>query len=523
VKRLSEIKRKRGRPPKNESGHVNSQQQPQADEVIAVGADMSRLQNIVSYENKDLTFRGEIKNYNYDNLLKHKQENIIKFMELADYYVDADELVKGIIKGVLVPFSLSCGWKFRGATERTKKKYKEHYDNIGFLDIARNIFFELYTYAQCYVYFMPGGRLITLPPHRIRIADVMAGNEPILEFNIKELNSKKYSGMGGTVKEDYIKSLVAKYSGYPPEIREALESGNGDAWIQLNPENVFVLQETKPMWAKYAVPFISSCLKPLAKKALISYYEDVQLNLGCKGFLHVRYGDEKGQEKVNQKQLDDTAIVFKNALTNFPLAVTNWKVQAQFLSVDNKNSLFERNKYAEVNAAILSAGGISSLVVSGQGDGNSSFAQATISVAVTAQRIKQNQNNFEEMMRKFNKKLAEMPGWRVGNEKIPEFKFNEIDLTNDGKFQDACFKLYQQGIIGIESLHEVYNFDHEQELERKKKENKEKYTDIFTLPPSFNNQTGDESSAGRPQQNQSNMKQDKNNSKTSAQPKPSNS
>jgi hypothetical protein len=512
---LAEIKRKRGRPPKNKSDSTNSLQS-QVEEIIAVGADISRLQNIVSYDNKDLTFRGEIKNYNYDNLLKNKQANIIKFMELADYYVDADELVKGIIKGVLVPFSLSCSWKFRGATERTKKKYKEHYNDIGFLDIARNIFFELYTYAQCYVYFMPGGRLITLPPHRVRIADFMAGNEPVLEFNVQELNSKKYSGMSGTVKEDYIKSLSVKYSGYPPEIKEALESGNSNAWIQLNPENVFVLQETKPMWSKYAIPFISSCLKPLAKKALISYYEDVQLNLGCKGFLHVRYGDEKGQEKVNQPQLDATAVVFKNALTNFPLAVTNWKVQAEFLSVDNKNSLFDKSKYSEVNSAILSAGGISSLVVSGQGDGNSSFAQATISVAVTSQRIKQNQNNFEEMMRKFNRKLAEMPGWRVGNEKIPEFKFNEIDLTNDGKFLDACFKLYQQGIIGVESLHENYGFDHEQELERKKKENKENYNDVFTLPPSFNNQT-DES--GAPVKSVKNSKQDKNNNTNN--PKPS--
>ncbi len=514
---MAEEKRKPGRPPKNIN--KNTQQQSSVDEVIAVGADISKLPNIVSYENKDLTFRGEIKNYNYDKLLQNKQANIIKFMELADYYVDADELVGGIVKRVLVPFSLSCSWKLRSAAEKTKKKYKEHYEKIGFLDTARNIFYELYTYAQCYVYFMPNGRLITLPPHRIRIADYMVNNEPVLEFNIQELNRKKFIGMGGSVREDYIKSLSVKYSGYPPEVKEEIESGNGNAWVQLNPENTFVLQETKPMWAKYAIPFISSCLKHLAKKALISYYEDYQLNLGCKGFLHVRYGDEEGKERVNRKQLDDTAIVFKNALTNFPLAVTNWKAQAEFLNVDNKQALFERSKYAEVNSAILSSGGISSLVVSGQGDSNSSFAQATISVAVTAQRIKQNQNNFEEMMKKYNKKLAELPGWRVGNEKIPEFKFNEIDLTNDGKFQDACFKLYQQGVIGIESLHESFGFDHEQELERKKKENKEKYIEIFTLPPSFNNQTADDPKPGAPKKPVSKSKQDKNNSQNA--PKPS--
>ena len=104
MKILAEEKRKPGRPPKNIN--KNTQQQSSVDEVIAVGADISKLPNIVSYENKDLTFRGEIKNYNYDKLLQNKQANIIKFMELADYYVDADELVGGIVKRVLLPISI---------------------------------------------------------------------------------------------------------------------------------------------------------------------------------------------------------------------------------------------------------------------------------------------------------------------------------------------------------------------------------------------------------------------------------
>ena len=80
------------------------------------------INQVFSYENKDFTFRGEVKNYNYNNILKDKQSNIYKLYELANYYVDADEIVSGIVKRVLTPFSLSSGWKLVGSSENTKKK-----------------------------------------------------------------------------------------------------------------------------------------------------------------------------------------------------------------------------------------------------------------------------------------------------------------------------------------------------------------------------------------------------------------
>lgn len=485
---------------------------------IVVGANLNRQSNqVLSYENKDYTFRGELKNYNYNNILRDKQTNINKLYELANYYVDADDIVSGIIKRVLVPFSLSCGWKLKGVSEKTKKKYIDHYEAISFLDVARSIFYELYLYAQCYIYFMPDGSMITLPPHKIRIADVMENGEPVLEYNIVEMTRKSTMA-----KEKFLDTLVEKYKGYPPEITAELLKGNAGNWVQLNPENTFILQESKPLWQKYAIPFISTCLKPLAKKELISYYEDVQLNIGAKGFLHVKVGHDELLPRPNKGQLDATSMIFQNALNKYPLAITSHFIDAKFIAVDTKG-MFDKSKYTEVNQQIMASGGISSIVVTGESE-NSSFAQANLNVQTAAQRIKQNQDNFSEMMKKFNRSLALL--WRIGDTRIPEFMFKDVNLSNDLAIKEEAFKLWQSGCMSNRTLlDDYYDMDYEQELERKTKEQTSGESNIFVPPINpysapASSGTGD-SESGRPTKGVTDMKQDKNNSKSGANPKPS--
>jgi len=486
---------------------------------ILVGADLNTniLNQVFSYESKDYTFTGELKNYNYEAILKDKQTNIIKLYELSNYFVDADSIFSGIIKRVLVPFSLSCGYKLKGISEKAKQKYFDYYEAINFLDIARSIFYEMYLFANCFIYFMPDGSILTLPPHRCRISTVMVNGEPVIDFNVAELNRRQVLN----VKEDFLDSLLEKYKGYPPEITQALQGGNASAWIQLNPVNTFVLQEPKPMWQKYAIPMVTSCLKPLAKKELISFYEDNQMNIGAKGFLHAKLGHDELLPKPNQAQLNATAKIFQDALNKFPLAVTSHFVDAKFIAVENQN-LFDKSKYTEVNSQILSSGGISPVIVTGESDG-SSFAQANISVRTASERIKQNQNNFCEMMKKYNRRLAEI--WRVGSNKIPTFVFNEVDLIGDDKIKEEAFQLWQQGCISSTTLLEEHGLDVEQEYERRLDESSRDFATVFAPPTNTHTSSGNtppptDNKGGRPPN--PNATTDKNKSATGKNPKPSN-
>ena len=62
-----------------------------------------------------------------------------------------------------------------------------------------------------------------------------------------------------------------RLEGFPPEVADAL--GSGADWVQMNPENTFVMQALKEDWMRYAIPMVAACLPAFRRKALIAQYE----------------------------------------------------------------------------------------------------------------------------------------------------------------------------------------------------------------------------------------------------------
>lgn len=226
----------------------------------------------MTYNDKSITYTGDLASYDYDSILRDKQRNINSLFELSDYYVDADPIYRGIIKGVYVPFSIADDWRLIGANEQTKEKYEEYYERIGLADRARSIYYQYYKYGNVYVYLLEDGRMITLPVHLIRIANVMIGNEPVLEFNCKSVRDDMRQ-QGVKAQKDFLEDedLEVRLEGFPPEVAEAIKKGSD--WVQLNPENTFCMQDFKEDWTRYAIPMVATCLSAFRRKALIAQYE----------------------------------------------------------------------------------------------------------------------------------------------------------------------------------------------------------------------------------------------------------
>jgi hypothetical protein len=156
----------------------------------SLGVDMKTIgkgEGIISvYENRSFTPQGDLKGYNVDQILKNKQENIYKIFELCNYYVDADPIYGNAIKKILVPFSISNGWKLHGASEKNKDKFESYFEEIGLFDLLKDIFYDLNLYENCYIYDR-GDWFDILPPHRIKISSIAKNGEPVLEI----IKSKK--------------------------------------------------------------------------------------------------------------------------------------------------------------------------------------------------------------------------------------------------------------------------------------------------------------------------------------------
>ena len=220
----------------------------------------------MTYNDKTITYSGDLASYDYDAILRDKQRNINSLYELADYYVDADPIFRGIINGVYVPFSLSDDFRLVGANEQTKAKYMAYYDRIHLKDRMRSIFYQYYKYGNVFCYLMEDGNIITLPVHLVRIANVMIGGEPVLEFNCKSVRDDMRQ-QGVKAQKDFLEDedLKVRLEGFPKEVSDAINKGSD--WVQMNPENTFVMQGLKEDWIRYAVPMVATCLAAFRRKA----------------------------------------------------------------------------------------------------------------------------------------------------------------------------------------------------------------------------------------------------------------
>jgi len=488
---------------------------PSSDKLeFSMGVDMKVVgtgNGVVSvYSNDNYTSRGCVKGYDVDRILMNKQDNMNPIYELMNFFVDADSIFNSVIKNVLTPFSVASGWKLQGSSEKTKDKYKTYFKKIGLNALMKNIFYDLYLYGQCYLYDR-GDFIQVLPPRNIRIASISISGQPVLEYCVSE-----YVDRYTMAKEKFLDTMLERYQGYPPEMLEQIKNDTGTyisgqgQYVQLNPENCYTIQVEKSMYEKYAIPLGVSCLKSFAKKTLISEYENSLLSIGAKSFLHVKVGDKDIVKTIDGKVLTDVGNIFKQAINGFPLAITAWNVDANYISVDTKG-MFDKSKYNEVNNEILSGCGISPIVATGDSS-SSNFASASINVGTTEKRISQNQNSVVEFVEWLMQKRS--VEWRISGTRLPIFEFNAVDLQNDSSFKDTILKIYQQGLISYETTVETLGFDYSQERTRRTTENKDKIEETFKLPPNANTQA---SEGGAPEVPGAN----KDTSNSGKQPKPS--
>lgn len=501
---------------------------PEKQEVNAAVGPSAEVS--LTFADRDITFKGCLAGYDYRAILRNKQRHILQLYELSDYYCDADPVFRGIIKEVYTPFSIADGFKLVGANERVKKRYLDYYEHIGFRKFMEDVFLEFYKYANVVVYIMPNDRLIVLPVHLCRIGNVSVEGEPIVEFNCRSVRDDLIKRTGQTFKqwiED--EDLDIRLSGYPPEVAAAIKT-EWREWVQLNPANTFVLQDVKEGWMRYAVPMVAACLKAFEKKERISNYEDSLIDLAARSFVHVKYGDEKQEVLPDVGALNQVSKLFKAAMTGTALAVTNNWCTAEVIQ-PKTDDIFEYDKYKGVNSDILSAGGISGIIVSGHAEDGSTFASAQVSMQTAAMRIKQAKDSFCEMMDKVNRRI----NMRIGNtmphtskEQIPRFTFPPTDLTGSKAFQDTCFKLWQEGVLSHETLMQSYGLDMKQELERKQREEMAGIHKVLAPSDKDNcqentNESADgEAAKGRPTLDVTERHSDPANSQTGRQPKPSN-
>ena len=481
-----------------------------------------------TYNERSITFNGSLQNYDYETLLRQKQQNINRLYELADYFVDADDLVGGAIHHIYVPFSLIDGWYLTGGDEKTREKYMEWFERISLNEKLRSWFYQYYLFYNVYYSLMEDGDLVTLPPHLVRITNVAVNGNPLVEFNSKSLKQDlRKTSQKAWKKFIDDEEMKVRIAGYPKEVNESLTKNV--EWVQLDPKSTWVWQGDKPEWSRYAIPMISTALIPLSQKALIRNEEDALLNLAAASFVHGAVGSPKDSNiVVDNNILSAVLAITKGAMkAGGGIAITNDCVKYDVIQPD-LDHFYEADKYKSVNESILGAFGINASVSSGS-DNSISFGTSQISTKLVSMRINAARQSLCKLINKIMRAVNGSPYGlpRTNDKRIPTFVMPVSDLTQVAAFQNECMKLYEKGAISLRTLLESYNISIDTEKERKEKEQKDGVPELFSAPGKATQQTnntnndGEEGTVGRPTMDDSERESDPGNSETGRQSKPS--
>lgn len=475
---------------------------------------------------RSITFNGSLSGYDFESLLRQKQSNINTFYELSDYFTDADDLVGGAVRDVYLPFSLIDGYFLTGGTQQTRDKYTEWFERIQLDTKLRSWFYQYYVFSNVYFSLLEDGDLVTLPPHLMRISNILVGGNPLAEFNVRSLKTDlkpaSQKAWKKFIDDDDFKIRIA---GYPKEVTEALNKNK--EWVQLDPKTTWLWQGDKPEWQRYAIPMISRALIALGHKALIRAQEDALLNLAAASFVHGAVGSPKDSNiVVDNPILSAIMAITKSAMkSGGGIAITNDCVRYEVIQPD-LDHFYETNKYKDVNEAILGAYGINATVSSGA-DNSVSFGTSQISTKLVSMRINAARQSLCKLMNRIMRAVNGSPYGlpRSNDSKIPKFEMAECDLTQIGAFQNACMKLWEAGVLSTKTLLDHYHIDMETEYELKKQEIDAGMNDVFVKPginQADTQESGDNGDTiGRPRLEDSERQSDPGNSETGRQSKPS--
>lgn len=424
----------------------------------------------------------------------------------------------GIIHHVYVPYIMSSPWQLHGS-EKTNKIYEAYYEKIRLRERLTDIALELATYNNVFVYFLNGAP-ITLPVDKCRIGSLQLNGEPLVEFDCQTiLEEYRYQGcdvhMGWIEESDPQIFLQA----FPPEVVDALN--RCATWVQLNPKYTKVLQGPKDAWAKYAIPFIAAALPALQQKDIIRKYETAILNLGIHSFVHMRYGGMMKERDVlpNEQDMGKLHRNTSKAMNGFPLLTSDYLAQANVVQPD-MDDLFQWDKYKNVNNDILSAGGISGVIVTGTASDGATFSSSQVSMQTAEARILAMRELICELMNKLNfcikEELLKRHTYNVKD--VPTFTFLPLELSGSKALRDRCYQLWKDGVISTATMMDTEGYDLMRELHQREME-KDHVDEVFAPRVTNVQQTSDE--GGRPEMSDEERHSDPEASTRGAQPKPS--
>lgn len=243
---------------------------------------------------------------------------------------------------------------------------------------------------------------------------------------------------------------------------------NGSPYYPL-PEEVSRISRKRQSYERYATPFLNRVFEPVLIKRRMRE-ADLAVAETTRQVL-VTYTIGSDEFPATQTELDRLVDLLNSPNKSMEL-VWNHTLKVDFHFPDA--ALFGNEKYAEVDKDIVDGLGIPPVLIAG---GGGTFATAYTSLLSVIERLDSIRDEVKRWQEAEYRRLVIAAKMKF--KQIPSVQFNPLNLQDDKVFKNMILALYDRGLVSIETLLAINDFDFEVEYIQRKAEKEGDFEEVF--------------------------------------------
>ena len=439
------------------------------------------------------------KNFNVDgspdgveleSIFNAPQDNIESIVGYAKYCYRKHGIIMRVINIIRDFGSSELTLTYPAKDKRIKKVIDNYNKRIDINQLIKDFIYELALTGNLACYDRDGKRVDIYPINIIKPVPLIVNNKQLISYKI-DLTSSIMETFGKEIDKNIEKA-------YPEEVVAAMKKGSDKAI--LNPEYSYFAKINASQYEPYGLSVILPAFEDLAHKSLLKEAEKATANDIIDKIMLIQIGDK--DNKPTRYLIEQYTSLLDNLVGSVRLTVPYY-VDAKY--IEPETSVFESEKYVEVDTDILNTLGISLSLIRGESGGN--YSEGIINFSGLVRTIQ----NIQAPICKILEGLYEQELKRHGikAENAPSVKFADVVIDKEAKL-NLVKELFTTAGLPYRVLYEEFGYDFDAVKLIREDENKEKIEDVFAvraLP--FSGEQGGQNEGGAPQKSLTQRKSDK--------------
>lgn len=439
---------------------TTKQENKKVEGELCLGA-ISKNSKYSTHFNQNFNVDGSPDTVSLESIFNNPQDNIENIVGYSKYCYRKYGIITRVVNIVRDFGTTNIKLSYPTKDKKIKKCIDDYNDRININQLISDFNYELALTGNLACYDRDGVRVDIYPINKIEPVPLVVDNKQIIAYK-NDSNIYNFNDYGDEINNEIDNA-------YPPEILEGMKSGKSR--IILNSDNAYFGKINCSQYESYGMSIILPAFEDLAHKNLLKEAEKATANDVIDKIMLIKIGDK--DNKPNRQLINDYTDLLNGLKGSVRLTVPYY-VDVSY--VEPETSIFQEDKFVEVDTDILNALGVSLSLIRGESGGN--YAEGMINFSGLTKTIENIQKPIKTILNGLYRAELKRKGFNAEN--APKVEFGDVVIDKEAKL-GLVKELFTTAGLPYRLLYEESGYDFDSIKIMREQENEEKIEDVFKL------------------------------------------